>query len=215
MMEDDSSNNSPFDVALAKPFLEEPAKKKWSISLPLSPSSFLRRSSVVSSSTRRTSTTSIMTDMSENTSSIFGDDFEDDDNNDEEKRPLIRELQSPTSVTSILEDGLSNQNNNKAKSLSPLVIPSIADDKHLYGNAEDDNQDVEMMELVPLKSSSHTLISLDDDVESGVGSGGNDALALKPMLKSQDGDVAIMTERNSELTGIASSMRQINEIQKG
>jgi hypothetical protein len=280
-------SNSPFDVALARPFLDEPTRKKWSINLPPKPSaSWLHPRSGGNKDPSNMSSPS----SGGNFETIT---FESHIEGDEEDRPLLQQSTSSSVAPVPLVPSVPQQENgswmglnnamippahhgstsiltctdqspfdelgntfinmtggsllkaqvNRVPSASPprdkesggsptsraslsprtavLSHPLQREQRHRDFSDELDSDDEMMMELIPLNSPSPQEEEEEEegtnsrDIELGAAVLGGHTMIMSPLRSTLDGDIAIMTEREVELSNIASSMRQIHTIQKG
>jgi hypothetical protein len=176
---------SPFDVALSRPFLDEPTRKKWCVSKP---------SSWFSSSNKNNNDNDNMYDYEDDVESVsFGSEAD----HDCESNPLILPTSSSPRRTGLnpfdpIDDEIIMINGGGG---SPSASMSSKTAIHHPLTITDDDLEQARMSYMH----QHEEVSLIKAVHQ----------------ETLDIDLAIMMERETELGEIAGSMRQLRDIQLG
>jgi hypothetical protein len=190
------TNNSPFDQALSRPFLDEPSRKKWSLAKP--------------SSWFAASTESDVEDYE----SIS---FNSEDEGGNEVAPL-RSSQSTPSPSSTsgntsspfdeIDDQLIMANGGSPESLYDLNPGRRSSNCTFVSTL---NHPLELLAEETANEAHNDLSSRLHDIELGE----RIMTTRSNPLEILDADLAILQERQVEFNNIAGSMRQIHDIQQG
>jgi hypothetical protein len=181
-----SDGQSPFDVALSRPFLDEPTRKKWCAAS--------KPSSWFSSSNTSTDTMNEYEDID-----IESVSFGSEADHDNESNPLIPAGSRTTTTTTTrtglnpfdsIDDEIIMTNGGASGTASMRSKTAI---HHPLVITDDD------LEQARMSAMDHEGVSLIEAVHQ----------------ETLDIDLAILREREAELGGIAGSMRQLRDIQQG
>jgi hypothetical protein len=197
------TNNSPFDQALSRPFLDEPSRKKWSLA---KPASWFAGASTESD------------DEDDYDSVSF--DFDDEGGN--EVSPLLSS-QSTSSPSSTYGDTISSPFDEIDDQLimaknggSPESLYDLNPGRRSSSNCTFVSTLHHPLELLAEESANDAhnddLSSRLHDIELGARIM---TTSRSHPLEILDADLAILQERQVEFKNIAGSMRQIHDIQQG